>query len=67
MLLQVTDQMGMLKYMYTEFKKPVIAGFCVELAKCMLRKNAVLWLIVLYLSSVIKLIYVDFKIVSLLQ
>jgi len=30
----VTDQKGMLKHLYTEFRKDVIAGMCVELAKC---------------------------------
>jgi len=30
----VTDQKGMLKHLYSEFKKDVIAGMCVELAKC---------------------------------
>jgi len=29
---KVTDQMGMLKHLYTEFKKDHIAGFCRELA-----------------------------------
>lgn len=30
----VADSKGMLKHLYTEFKKDVIAGMCVELAKC---------------------------------
>jgi len=30
----VTDQKGMLKHLYSEFKKDTIAGMCVELAKC---------------------------------
>lgn len=30
----VTDQHGMLKHLYSEFKKDVIAGLCVKLAKC---------------------------------
>jgi len=30
----VTDQKSMLKHLYSEFKKDVIAGMCVELAKC---------------------------------
>lgn len=31
--LQVKDQMGMLKYLYTDFKKDFIAGMTVEIAK----------------------------------
>jgi len=30
----VVDQKGLLKHLYSEFKKDVIAGMCVELAKC---------------------------------
>jgi len=30
----VADQKGLLKHLYTEFKKDVIAGMCAELAKC---------------------------------
>ena len=30
----VTDQKGMLRYLYSEFKKGTVAGMCVELAKC---------------------------------
>jgi len=30
----VTDQKGMLRHLYSEFKKDVIAGMCVELATC---------------------------------
>jgi len=30
----VTDQKGLLKHLYSEFKKDVIAGMCADLAKC---------------------------------